>query len=108
MIGMITWPDATRNGSDHQNRRSVRTLFAMRQDSVHDGGASPVSAAASDSPSALRSCSPRTGSRSRSAITTASAIAGIAITMNGTCQYQTLARKPAAIGPMKLPTRLAR
>ncbi len=71
------------NGSDHQMRRSVGTLWAMRQLSANDGASSSVSTTSACAPVALRSHFPRTGSCRRRA-NTAMTIVGITNTRNGT------------------------
>ena len=98
--------DTATNGSAYQSRRSVGTLWTMRQLSANEGGNSAVLATSSLAPAARRSHEPRTGSCSRRA-RTAKITVGITKTRNGVRQPNENARSPAASGPTNAPTAFA-
>ena len=98
--------DTATNGSEYQSRRSVGTLWTMRQLSANEGGSSAVSATSSLAPAARRSHEPRTGSCSRRA-RTAKITVGTTKTRNGSRQPNEKARNPATSGPTNEPTAFA-
>ncbi len=95
-----------RNGRLHQIRLRLSIFCTVRQLSAYDGTVSSVAITSSLAPIASRSHRPRTGSRSRSAMT-AKTIVGITKTRNGARQPKAYANRPAANGPTNEPIALA-
>ena len=90
------------NGVAYQSRRSVEMLAAARQPSVQVTGRCSWLATASSAPMARRSCTPRTGSRSRNVFNDRTVATPPRI-MSAALQPSRVASKPETVGPIIAP-----